>query len=232
MRLTASVSDLAAVAPMCPRSGPCNAGWCAAAALPPGLAMAGIGVGTLVMPPLGSLLISALGWRSAYLMLGVLAFLFGVGMALLIEHDPRSRGLNPDGDEQATQSGHAGGTSVRDAIQWGRFIGLYAACLICSFGVFVPFVHLVPFARDPPALRPGRLRTGAGPRLRNQGIGEGGAPRSPRHRRQRGLVNLGVDADTARAPPGKHRYPGRVQRYWPTGWSATTLRREILSICF
>jgi len=25
---------------------------------------------------------------------------------------------------------------------------LYAACLICSFGVFVPFVHLVPLARD------------------------------------------------------------------------------------
>src|SRR5229473_1001075 len=25
---------------------------------------------------------------------------------------------------------------------------LYAACLICSFGVFVPFVHLVPYAGD------------------------------------------------------------------------------------
>jgi MFS family permease len=113
-----------------------------------GLAVAGIGVGTLVMPPLASLLISALGWRSAYLVLGVLALLLGGGMALLIENDPRGRGLNPDGDEQATQSGQAGGTSVRDAIQSGRFIGLYAACLICSFGVFVPFVHLVPFARD------------------------------------------------------------------------------------
>ena len=100
------------------------------------------------MPPLASLLISALGWRSAYLMLGALALLFGGGMALLIENDPRGRGLNPDGDEQATQSGQAGGTSVRDAIQSGRFIRLYAACLICSFGVFVPFVHLVPFARD------------------------------------------------------------------------------------
>jgi MFS family permease len=112
-----------------------------------GLAVAGIGVGTLVMPPLASLLISALGWRSAYLALGVLALLLGGGMALLIENDPRGRGLNPDGDEQATQSGQAGGTSV-NAIQSVRFISLYAACLICSFGVFVPFVHLVPFARD------------------------------------------------------------------------------------
>src|SRR3954454_16411464 len=48
-----------------------------------GLAVTGIGVGTLVMPPLASVLISALGWRGAYLMLGVLALLVGGGMALL-----------------------------------------------------------------------------------------------------------------------------------------------------
>ena len=113
-----------------------------------GLAVAGIGLGTLVMPPLASLLIGALGWRGAYLVLGVVALLLGGGMALLIENDPRGRGLNPDGDEQAGQTVQAGGASVRDAIRSGRFIGLYAACLICSFGVFVPFAHLVPFARD------------------------------------------------------------------------------------
>jgi len=112
-----------------------------------GLAVAGIGVGTLVMPPLASFLIGALGWRGAYLVLGGLALVLGGGMAMLIENDPNSRGLNPDGDEQA-QAVQAGGTSVRDAIRSGRFISLYAACLICSFGVFVPFVHLVPFARD------------------------------------------------------------------------------------
>ena len=113
-----------------------------------GLAVAGIGLGTLVMPPLASLLIGALGWRGAYLVLGAVALLLGGGMALLIENDPRGRGLNPDGDEQARQTVQAGGASVRDAIRSGRFISLYAACLICSFGVFVPFVHLVPFARD------------------------------------------------------------------------------------
>ncbi len=37
---------------------------------------------------------------------------------------------------------------MREAIRSRRFISLYAACLICSFGVFVPFVHLVPYARD------------------------------------------------------------------------------------
>jgi MFS family permease len=37
---------------------------------------------------------------------------------------------------------------VGEAVRSGRFISLYAACLICSFGVFVPFVHLVPYAGD------------------------------------------------------------------------------------
>ena len=115
-----------------------------------GLAVAGIGVGTLVMPPLASFLIADLGWRGAYLVLGALALVIGGGMALFIANDPLARGLSPDGEAapQAAQAVAAGGSSVRDAIRSGRFISLYAACLICSFGVFVPFVHLVPFARD------------------------------------------------------------------------------------
>jgi MFS family permease len=115
-----------------------------------GLAVAGIGVGTLVMPPLTSLLIGSLGWRGAYLALGVLALVVGGGIALLIENDPRGRGLNPDGDDLPLQGGSSpvGGASVGEAVRSGRFLSLYAACLICSFGVFVPFVHLVPFARD------------------------------------------------------------------------------------
>ena len=63
-----------------------------------GLAVSGIGVGTLAMPPLATLAIEGLGWRGAYLMLGVLAAVVGGGMALLIENDPRDRGLGPDGD--------------------------------------------------------------------------------------------------------------------------------------
>src|SRR5881394_66047 len=69
-----------------------------------GLAVSGIGVGTLVMPPLASFFIETLGWRGAYLALGGLAAVVGGGMALLIENDPRGRGLNPDGDEQTAQS--------------------------------------------------------------------------------------------------------------------------------
>jgi MFS family permease len=121
-----------------------------------GLAVSGIGVGTLVMPPLAALLIGTLGWRHAYLVLGVLAAVVGVGMALLIENDPHDRGLAPDGEplRSGTDVRLPSGFSVRDAIRSKRFAGLYAACLICSFGLFIPFVHLIPYALDhavPPA---------------------------------------------------------------------------------
>src|SRR4051794_12357862 len=115
-----------------------------------GIAVSGIGVGTLVMPPLAALLIAALGWRDAYLALGLLAALVGGGTALLIENDPRDRGLGPDGDlpQAGSSAARAHGASVREAVTSRCFLGLYAACLICSFGLFVPFVHLVPYALD------------------------------------------------------------------------------------
>ncbi|WP_175886535.1 MFS transporter [Burkholderia sp. BCC0044] len=123
-----------------------------------GLAVAGIGVGTLVMPPLASALIAQVGWRGAYFTLAAIAIVLGAGMSLLIENDPRRRGLLPDGDAPGDDGRkaavastganvHAGAT-VREAVTSRPFASLYAACLVCSFGVFVPFVHLVPYALD------------------------------------------------------------------------------------
>ena len=42
-----------------------------------GLAVSGIGVGTLIMPPLAALAVGTLGWRHAYLVLGILATVVG-----------------------------------------------------------------------------------------------------------------------------------------------------------
>jgi MFS transporter, OFA family, oxalate/formate antiporter len=113
-----------------------------------GLAVSGIGVGTLVVPPLASVLIEKAGWREAYLVLGSLAAIVGGGLALLIENDPRERGLGPDGDPPiaTARSIRPAGLAVRAAIASPLFTGLYAACLISSFGLFVPLAHLVPYA--------------------------------------------------------------------------------------
>jgi MFS family permease len=115
-----------------------------------GLAVSGIGVGTLVVPPFAAYLIAAFGWRAAYLTLGVFALVVGAGLAFLIDDDPRHRGLGPDGDAVPADMPlrQAAGAEVGKAIRSPRFIGLYAACFVCAFGLFVPFVHLVPYALD------------------------------------------------------------------------------------
>src|SRR6202166_3371789 len=95
-----------------------------------GLAVSGIGIGTLVMPPLASFLIGTLGWRGAYLALGALAAAVGGGLALMIESDPRDRNLGPDDDppQAGAQRAQPEGETVHDAVRSRRFISLYAAC--------------------------------------------------------------------------------------------------------
>ena len=115
-----------------------------------GLAVSGIGVGTLAMPALASALIASFGWREAYWTLGVLVIVVGAIAALPIEDDPNRRGLHPDGTPPTTTAPAASrsGLSVREAVRTRPFAELYIACLIGSLGVFVPFVHLLPFALD------------------------------------------------------------------------------------
>ncbi len=115
-----------------------------------GIGVAGIGVGTLVMPPIAAFLINAVGWRETYLIFGVFAAVVGGGLAFLIEDDPRGRGLGPDGDPVPAggQPAARANASMLTAVKSPRFAGLFVASLLGSFGVFVPFVHLVPYALD------------------------------------------------------------------------------------
>lgn len=113
-----------------------------------GLAVSGIGVGTLVLPPLAAALAQSVGWRGAYLVLAVLALVVGGGMALLVESDPARRGLTPDGAPPPASAPPPRGLALGEAVRTRRFAGLYAGCLVCGFGVFTPFAHLVPYALD------------------------------------------------------------------------------------
>jgi MFS family permease len=129
-----------------------------------GLAVAGIGVGNLAMPPMAAALIDHTDWRTAYVLLGLLALTLGLAAAALIEHSPQRRGLLPDGAPPFPPSPHPSGTplphageglgvradevGVRAALGSRPFKLLYAAVAACSAGLFIPFVHLVPYARD------------------------------------------------------------------------------------
>uniref|UniRef100_UPI002ADD7B0E MFS transporter n=1 Tax=Tepidiforma sp. TaxID=2682230 RepID=UPI002ADD7B0E len=114
-----------------------------------GLAVAGIGAGTLAVPLLAAVSIEALGWRQAYAVVGAAVLLIGLPAARLIEPSPEARGLWPDGDTRpAGSAGPAGGPGVREALRSGPFWLLFGSGLATSLGIFIPFAHLVPFAKD------------------------------------------------------------------------------------
>jgi MFS family permease len=114
-----------------------------------GLAVAGIGAGNLAGPPLAAWLIDVFGWRATYAIFGVAALLI-VGVAsLLVEGSPERRSLRPDGGRARAVSGpvaEATGIPLAAALRSRTFWLLYAAGFTCSLALFIPFVHLSPYA--------------------------------------------------------------------------------------
>ena len=115
-----------------------------------GIAVSGIGVGTLVMPKVAEWLIEALDWRGAFLALGLFSILGGGLAALFIDGSPERHGFLPDGGVAAPDVARAPahGMTLGETVRSRAFRFLYAACFFISIGLFIPFVHLVPHAQD------------------------------------------------------------------------------------
>jgi MFS family permease len=101
-----------------------------------GIAVAGIGVGNLVAPPLAAWAIEALGWRGAYLALAGCALVLGGAAAAAIRN-------RPAGQARATQ-----GVPLGAALRARNFWVLYVTLALSGFGCFVPLVHLGRYAMD------------------------------------------------------------------------------------
>jgi OFA family oxalate/formate antiporter-like MFS transporter len=125
-----------------------------------GIAVTGIGLGTLCMPVFSAVLIHWSDWRTAYLVIGILVFICGVSAAILISESPERRGLAPDGDEMETSVANGSQEtakteaapireiSLKDALHSKPFWLLYAGSFSFGLGLFIPFVHLIPFSND------------------------------------------------------------------------------------
>jgi MFS transporter, OFA family, oxalate/formate antiporter len=113
-----------------------------------GMAVSGIGVGTLVFPFAAAGLIEAAGWRQAALSIGIVVLIVGIPAALLLEDGPERRGLGADNEATTTlpTARSRPGMAMAQALRTRAFAGLYLSSLCCAFGLFVPFVHLVPYA--------------------------------------------------------------------------------------
>ncbi len=118
-----------------------------------GIATSGGSFGGLVMPPLAGVLIPALGWRSAYAALGVAALiLLSIG-AFIIRRDPSEKGLLVDGRLEAADVDHepappVWGFTRGEAMRTARFWVAGGVFFFSWMAVFMPLVHLIPFAED------------------------------------------------------------------------------------
>lgn len=104
-----------------------------------GIASAGIGAGTLVVPLLVAAAIGRWQWRGALLALALGALAVGLAVAMLLRRAPAAA---------QRADGTVPGTPLRQALASPAFLWMYAMCVLGSFGMFVPFAHLSAAARD------------------------------------------------------------------------------------
>ena len=99
-----------------------------------GVAVSGIGLGTLVGAPAAAALIEAVGWRDAYLVLGAAGVVVLLGCAALVRPAPVAVGTVA--------------VPLLPRLRTRAYVTLYAAGLLLSVALFVPFVHLPAYAES------------------------------------------------------------------------------------
>ena len=133
---------------------PCNATvvrWFVAhRGLAVGVAMSGASAGTFVVPLVAQALVGSVGWRAAYVTFGIVVAVTLLLVAPLMRRDPESLGLSPDGRPQPARgvSAEPRAWPLSRALRSRVFWILAATFSLTWVPVFIPLVHLVPFARD------------------------------------------------------------------------------------
>lgn len=100
-----------------------------------GIAVSGIGLGTLLVAPLAAALVEQVGWRSAYRVLGGVGVVVLLAVAVVVRPVPV-----PAGQERVP------GLAAR--LRTPTYLRLYLAGVLLSVVLFVPFVHLPSYAQS------------------------------------------------------------------------------------
>lgn len=69
-----------------------------------GIVISGVGMGTVIMPPVATWLINALNWRNSYIIIGIAVLAMMLGAALFLKKEPKQIGLVPYGDGNVRSS--------------------------------------------------------------------------------------------------------------------------------
>ncbi len=116
-----------------------------------GIAMAGIGIGTMIMPPIANWLISSYGWRTSYTVIGITILVLLILVAQFLRRDPGRMGLVPYGKGKGEQAGLNSGAEEFSLQRATRTRQLWTICaMFLCYGVCVQtiIVHIVPYATD------------------------------------------------------------------------------------
>jgi MFS family permease len=116
-----------------------------------GLVKAGTGAGQMMMPFLAGLLIMELGWRTASVVIGIIAILCLMGAGQLLRRDPGQMGQVPDGRMNAAAGDRPGsdsGLTLQQALRNPQFWMICTINLLAAFCMLTILVHIVAHATD------------------------------------------------------------------------------------
>ena len=117
------------------------------------LAAAGAGLGSLVVPPLVHAAIAGMGWRSAYLLIGLTIIVVTVpAVTFFLKETPQMMDLLPDGEvvenASAEKQSREEGISCGEALHSGVFWMICIAFFFVASSVIGCLIHLVPMLTD------------------------------------------------------------------------------------
>ena len=104
-----------------------------------GIASAGVGAGTLILPVVVSYLLIAVNWREALQMMSAGVLLIGLTAGFLLKRAPNLSG---------STSGQLPGLPLSATLKTPSFKWLYMGTLLGAPVMFVPFAHISAAARD------------------------------------------------------------------------------------
>ena len=116
-----------------------------------GIAVAGVGMGTFVVPLIANRLISAFGWRTTYEVLGIAVLIIVIIFSLVLKRDPTLSGQHPDGARTVSSSsgGVDGvGLSLYEALRSLKFWNICAQFFCFGYFTYSVLVHIAPYSTD------------------------------------------------------------------------------------
>jgi MFS family permease len=116
-----------------------------------GIAIAGTGIGQLIVSPVANLLISAYDWRISYIIVGGIVLVIGVLLSQLLKRDPAKIGLVPYGSnsgekQKSMSSDHE--LSIGEAIRTRQYWMTVIIFFSVGYTIMAMNAHLVPHITD------------------------------------------------------------------------------------